>query len=386
METLFWFHNRFRTWFEPSPPSGMMPRVTARYNIRIEIAVLLSVLIHFAAYSAWQHRHALVSFPLLMPLKLLLALYERPPPPPARPVPTITFIEVDQPDIAKKKEKPKTFVETDNSQVTGEKPREADLYSDRDTVAANDANPDRRDSDKPFIAGDDTRILSTVNVLTPTPPSPPPPPPMEPPPPPEPTPLEMAKLVPPQPAVPEPLKVEPPALKPPSDTGLKLYEEAKLLDPVPSLPPAKAQPLTPAPTHAPSPPQPADPSGRTIVTPKTKLTTAGVSRTGVTAFNVASSPFGEYDKKIVAAVQSRWYALISRYGIYERTGIVTIHFKLHDDGTVHGITVRDSSAGEILALYCQKAILDSSPFDPFPDNLRVLVGQEPREVDFTFYY
>jgi hypothetical protein len=211
-------------------------------------------------------------------------------------------------------------------------------------------------------------------------------PPIEPPTPIQAEPVEPAKSVPPQPVIPPPVEVAPPPPTPPANVGLKLYDEAKLIDPVPSVPPAKPHPLMPTPAHPPSSSQPADSSGRTIVTPKTKLTTAGVSRTGVTAFNVASSPFGEYDKKVVAAVQSRWYALINRYGIYERAGVVTIHFKLHDDGTVHGLLVRDNSAGEILALYCQKAILDSSPFDPFPDNLRVLVGQEPREVDFTFYY
>jgi hypothetical protein len=365
----------------------MMPRVTARYTIRIELAVLLSVLFHLAAYTAWQYRHVLISFPLLMPLKMFLALYERPRPPAAHPATTITFIEAIQPDKQKKPEKPKTFIETDNSQVTGEKPKDADLYSDRDTVATNDSNPSKRDSDTPFIDGKNNRIASTVDVLLPTPPSPPMSlPPIEPPTPIQAEPVEPAKSVPPQPVIPPPVEVAPPPPTPPANVGLKLYDEAKLIDPVPSVPPAKPHPLMPTPAHPPSSSQPADSSGRTIVTPKTKLTTAGVSRTGVTAFNVASSPFGEYDKKVVAAVQSRWYALINRYGIYERAGVVTIHFKLHDDGTVHGLLVRDNSAGEILALYCQKAILDSSPFDPFPDNLRVLVGQEPREVDFTFYY
>ena len=33
-----------------------------------------------------------------------------------------------------------------------------------------------------------------------------------------------------------------------------------------------------------------------------------------------------------------------------------------------------------------KAIVDSAPFEPLPDKLRMLIGNQPREVNFTFYY
>ena len=126
---------------------------------------------------------------------------------------------------------------------------------------------------------------------------------------------------------------------------------------------------------------------------KAHLTAVGVSRTGVAAFNVEESPFGAYDKKIFLAVQSRWYQLIDRFGMYERAGTVTLHFYLMEDGTLkrnqYGNTVMeitDNTAGQILALFCEKAIIESGPFDPLPDNLRALVGKEPREASFTFYY
>jgi hypothetical protein len=85
-------------------------------------------------------------------------------------------------------------------------------------------------------------------------------------------------------------------------------------------------------------------------------------------------------------VQSRWYALIDRFGMYERAGAVTIHFELLDDGQVQNLKTTDNTAGQILSLFCEKAILESGPFDPLPDNLRALVGKEPREASFTFYY
>ena len=128
------------------------------------------------------------------------------------------------------------------------------------------------------------------------------------------------------------------------------------------------------------------PSGREIVSSKSRMVAAGVSRQGVAAFNVAASPFGAYDKKLIQAVQSRWLALIERYGFYERAGTVTLRFELYDDGKVDNLSRTENTAGEMLALICEKAVTDSAPFEPLSEQLRVLVGKDPREVNFTFYY
>ena len=125
---------------------------------------------------------------------------------------------------------------------------------------------------------------------------------------------------------------------------------------------------------------------REIVARKAHLVAAGVSRAGVTAFNVEASPFGAYDKKVIKAIQSRWYQLIDRYGIYESTATVTIDFELFDDGQVRNVKPIDDNGNSILSLFCEKAIIESGPFDPWPDELRALAGKEPRQATFTFYY
>ncbi|MCX7886737.1 MAG: hypothetical protein N3B01_05710, partial [Verrucomicrobiae bacterium] len=172
--------------------------------------------------------------------------------------------------------------------------------------------------------------------------------------------------------------------------------------PVPQTPPAEPE-LTLQPPASPTPAQP--PSGpatagggsgtpgtagaeseREIGARKSRLTSVGVSRIGVAAFDVAESPFGAYDKAIVRAVQSRWYALIEKNALYERAGEVTIYFQLLPDGSVTNATVKSTTAGEILALFCQKAIVESAPFGPWPEEVRAYVGNEPRDVYFTFYY
>ncbi len=104
------------------------------------------------------------------------------------------------------------------------------------------------------------------------------------------------------------------------------------------------------------------------------------------AFNVASSPFGAYDRQLIRAVQQRWYSIIDRFGVLERAGTVTLHFELYEDGSIRNLQRRENTAGEILALYCEKAVTDAAPFEPLTEDLRRLVGAEARQVDFTFYY
>jgi len=82
-------------------------------------------------------------------------------------------------------------------------------------------------------------------------------------------------------------------------------------------------------------------------------------------------------------VQSRWYALIQQNGLYERRGTVTLHFYILQDGRAkHG--VQENSAGRFW-IVCQKAVVDSR-IRAVAGNLRMLIGNDPREVNFTFYY
>jgi hypothetical protein len=163
--------------------------------------------------------------------------------------------------------------------------------------------------------------------------------------------------------------------------------------PSPPVEPSAPSPATPA--VEPTPPtEPGAPgSRRDIGALKSHLTASGTARTGITAFNVAGSPFGEYDKALMVAVQSRWYALVDKNGLYERAGTVTVQFFLQSDGTLKTdgagrplLQTKDDGAGVVLASFCEKAILDSAPFPPFSEELKTLIGSDAREIDFTFYY
>ena len=344
--------------------------MTRRY-LSTEVAVLLSLVLHTLMFGTWQYRKVLAQLPLFRQLARLATVYDSPlrhaATTPAAPV--ITFVEVPE-----RTSEPRTFMETDESQVTGEQPKNAKYYSDKATVAANPTNPAEKPGDTPYLEGTETRMMSTETV--------------------SPQPGAGASHLPPAapaPNVERPKPVvnqKPEEVKPAAPEGLKIVEETKVAALTPPSPASAEQP--PSPPAASAKPayvmSPGSSSKREIAAVKSHLTATGISRFGVAAFNVAESPFGVYDKAIIRAVQSRWYALIEQYQLYERAGQVTVHFKLMPDGGVEAMETKENSAGLTLGLFCEKAIVNSAPFEPLPESLRMLIGNEAREVDFTFYY
>ena len=348
-----------------------------------EVAMLASLVLHVLAFLGWQNRTVLERFPLFRTLaKTFASAPARPQPAPVTPI--ITFVQEPAPQQIEDR---RQFVETDASQVTGEEPKHARFYSANSTVAANPDNRSGKISETPYLEGKESRLTSTENVV-PGPAAAPaarpaPPPAMSPHPASQPS--ASARPKPPEPT---------PEL---AETGLKVVEPKQLallekpiappeaILPTPPAPPANsavaAQPLMPPSTLT----QVAS-SNREIAARKSHLMAAGVSRIGISAFNVAGSPFGEYDRALIRAVQSRWYALIEQNGLYEHTGTVVLHFQLLADGTVHDLTTKDNSAGITLGLFCEKAIVESAPFAPLSESLQRLIGGDTREIVFTFYY
>ncbi len=365
-----------------------------RYSFHFEMAVLVSLLLHVMTFGCWEYRSTLARFSLFKPIAALATML-RPPayPSPEKPAEEQTITFMPAPESRTPQEAPKQFMETDSSQVTGEQPKNARYYSDKATVAANAENPTGKNGATPYLAGKETRIMSTENVMpgtgaggsrpmaSPARPSPPPAPPSA-----AQKAAAKAQQQPPAPKAEQPKQV--PA------KGLALVEEKKLvmaqpeIESVPHAAPANV-PREPVPPAQPALAAAAGIPGsdREIVAAKSHLVAAGVSRSGVTAFNVEGSPFGAYDKQIIAAVQSRWYALIEKNQLgADGAGRVVVQFQLLQDGSVQGVKTTESTVGVVLSSFCELAILESAPFEPWPEKLQVLLGKEPRDVIFTFDY
>ncbi len=105
------------------------------------------------------------------------------------------------------------------------------------------------------------------------------------------------------------------------------------------------------------------------------------------SLDVKATGFGAYDRAFIDAVSSRWYDLLDNmsYDAY-RQGKVVVQFVLNYDGRITEMKVVESTVTETLSLLCQKAVLDPSPFDKWPREMRLMVGEDSRRITFTFNY
>lgn len=320
------------------------------YGIRLLIAFAGSIGIHLLVLEVW------------FVMSTLNVITGRAPKRPEIQPPEVPVLALVEP---REQPKPKTFVETDSLVESPVDPKESDFYSDRSSKAAN-PNPDlAKLGDKPMLEGKQDKVHSTANV-----------------------------------PLPQPFVGEVPEAKPEPKPQKELHAEpaAKPQREEPKIGPDKTElaMLTEgmAPKQQAPQPRPAKQEARLAPPPSERIipeaeskTRTSASREGIKAFDVTGTKFGEYDRRLIAAVKSRWLALIEQYTIPgERSGQVQLRFHLNQDGSVTELIVADNTAGDILALYCQKAVTDSAPFGPWPEELKALVKRNYRELNFVFYY
>jgi len=106
-----------------------------------------------------------------------------------------------------------------------------------------------------------------------------------------------------------------------------------------------------------------------------------------TGFNVKATGFGAYDRAFIDAVSSRWYDLLDNmsYDAYQ-PGRVKLEFNLNYDGRITEMKILETTVTETLTLLCQKAVLDPAPYDKWPREMRLMIGEDSRRITFTFFY
>ena len=107
----------------------------------------------------------------------------------------------------------------------------------------------------------------------------------------------------------------------------------------------------------------------------------------VPSLDAKATPFGEYDRRFIDAVTDRWYSLLdSQKFAQDRSGKVTLRFRLNYDGSITDMTVLQNTVGDLLAYVCRNAVTDPAPFEAWPSDMRRMIGANFREITFTFYY
>jgi hypothetical protein len=253
---------------------------------------------------------------------------------------------------------PMTFIEVDPDTAVAEAPKEAKYYSSKNAKAA---NPDPKNEQQVKVDGQQEQVPRTMDnekpkafPLQPAPPKPKP---------------EVIEEPKPRNDAPGNLAFVKPSPKPPSDGQIDTTTGESETP--------KERPRTLAQARA----------QKGILTGEKMKQPGGVSSRGSVAFDVKATPFGEYDRAFIDAVEKRWYELIDNHRGTHRAGKVVVEFLLTYDGRIEDMRVSDDGeVGVILSTLCQNAILDPAPYPRWPAQMRQTIGGNTREIRFTFYY
>ena len=255
-------------------------------------------------------------------------------------LPRLAIMEIMPAPVLQNNEQQLTFVEV--AQPTAETPPDAKYYSSHNSRAA---DPTKGNKEVPQLNGKQTEVAKTENAPRP----------------------DFNKL---QPATPVPQQKSQPAVQP-GDLTLGKPENSKQQE---QQHPRTISKALGRQSHQ-LPGQQMKQDG-------------GVHRQAlVPSLDVKATPFGAYDEAFIASVTQRWYDLLdSRQFAMDRTGKVTLRFHLNYDGSIADMEVLENTVGDVLGYVCQKAVTDPAPFSPWPGEMRRLIGENYREITFTFYY
>ena len=308
---------------------------------RLTVALLLSLFAHLGVWGGYEAGKKFGWWDKLQPhTQLHLAGKKTLPPPPPQ---------------QQQNYEPEIFV--DVSHAEPEPPPKTKYYSNKNSRAA---NPDAdRDSNQPKLNGKQKDVPKTEDVP------------------------QLAKLQPSMPPPPPPKQAQAETPKPPA-------EEAQTpgdLDPL--KPTATTTQPKPTPPERPRTLKEARAQQQQDQLPGPQMKQDGGVRRKMewSSLDAKATAFGDYDRKIIEAVTSRWYNLLdSRQFAQDRIGKVTLHFKLNYDGTVTEMHTLENTVGETLGYVCQEAIEEAAPFEKWPPDMRRMIGANFREITFSFFY
>lgn len=257
--------------------------------------------------------------------------------------------------IQKPADVPPPIVFVDVADASPDAPKEAKYYSDKNSRAA---NPEAdKNSNVPKLTGTQKEVPKTENVPRPVkaPPAPPTP----------------AKTEPkPQPEKPEPAQA-------PAPGNLEKARQPDTLHPSPK-PEKPERPRT---------------LREALAMRQQQLPGMAMEQDGgvrrqkfKSSLNARSTSFGGYDRAIIEAISGRWYGLLDQQQFaLDRTGSVTINFRLNPDGSVTEARITANTVGDVLGYLCLESIQQSAPFGQWPSDMRLKFGSH-REITFTFFY
>ena len=112
----------------------------------------------------------------------------------------------------------------------------------------------------------------------------------------------------------------------------------------------------------------------------------GTMNVGLRGIDAKWSNYGTYLQKMVEIIQVQFDRLNDESRIYPPSGsMVTVKFILNSEGKIARVVSVENKATEAAAHTCVSSITLPSPYGPWTDDMKALLGEE-QELIFDFYY
>jgi outer membrane biosynthesis protein TonB len=108
-----------------------------------------------------------------------------------------------------------------------------------------------------------------------------------------------------------------------------------------------------------------------------------ITNRGIASVNALGTPLGRYQKFLVDAIGSRWYAFLDRQMDLINIGTTRVVFVVDRSGRVKNLKVVENTANEALANVCIQSIQEAQ-FPPMSDDLAAALPAEGLEMDIPF--
>ena len=111
-----------------------------------------------------------------------------------------------------------------------------------------------------------------------------------------------------------------------------------------------------------------------------------ITNRGVSSVNALGTPLGRYQKFLLDAIGSRWYAFVEQKRDLINIGTTRVVFVVDRDGHVKNLKVIENSSNEALANVCIQAVQEAQ-LPPMPDDLATTLPADgfPMDIPFTVF-
>src|SRR5881275_2849753 len=111
-----------------------------------------------------------------------------------------------------------------------------------------------------------------------------------------------------------------------------------------------------------------------------------ITNHGVSSVNALGTPLGRYQKFLLDAIGSRWYAFVEQKRDLINIGTTRVVFVVDRDGHVKNLKIIENTSNETLANVCIQAVQDAQ-LPPMPDDLATTLPADgfPMDIPFTVF-